>query len=401
MPLLVNPGGRLVVVDDPKEYDYWLNQPGFKKATPQEEKEYIAERLAIVKAKELERYKGSGIYLATVSIGGADGYGIAADLIKRGLEGLEIPITRYYNDQKVAIIFHAPTAIAQVESPYRIVYTMFESTKIPDSWIPFLKEADLVIVPTKWCQGVFKASGIDTKVIPLGYDDTVFKFKPRENKRKKKKTFNFLHYNAFNVRKGFMELFKAFTEEFQPDEPVKLILKTTGNTAPIPIAKSQYPNIDVIYGKSSNNELLQIIYDSDCFVFPSRGEGFGFTPLECMATGIPAIVPNAHGISEYFNPDYMYEVKIGAKCPGLYRRYQGQDVGEMVVCDVKHLKQQMRYVYEHQDEAIKMGEKASEYVKQWSFRNTAIELKKIYEEALETPIKERKLYDVLTLEKVK
>ena len=401
MPLLVNPSGRLVAVDNHKDFDYWLTKPGFRRATPKEEKEHFAEKMALIRAKELEAFKGAGLYMATVSIGGKDGYGRAADLIKKELEALEIPVTRYYNEQKVALIFHAPTAISQVESPYRIIYTMFESTKIPDEWVPYLKEADEVLVPSTWCQEVFKNSGVETKVVPLGYDDNIFKYKERENKRKAKKTFTFLHYNAFNIRKGFMELFKAFTEEFGPDEPVRLLLKTTAHRAPLPITKSQYPNIDIIYGSQPEGELLKTIYEADCFVFPSRGEGFGMTPLEAMATGIPAIIPNAHSFKDYFNPDCMYEVKVGAKCPGIYLRYQGMDVGDMVVCDIEDLRRQMRWAYEHQDEVLEKGKLAAEWVQKWTFKKTAKKLKAIYETALEKPTKERTLRDVLTLEKVK
>ena len=38
-------------------------------------------------------------------------------------------------------------------------------------------------------------------------------------------------------------------------------------------------------------------------------------------------------------------------------RYKNQDVGEMYVNDVDDLRKQMRYVYEHQDEALEKGEK--------------------------------------------
>lgn len=400
MPLIIGPTGKKVAIDDPKKFDYWLTQPGFRRATAKEEKAYQDERLALVRAKELEKFKGSGLYLATVSIGGKDGYGRAADLIKKELELLDIPVTRYYNDQKVALIFHAPTAIARIDCPYKIVYTMFESTKIPDDWIPYLKEADLVLVPSKWCQKVFKDSGIETKVLPLGYDSTVFKYHKRENKRKARKDFVFLHYNAFNVRKGFMELFKAFTAEFKKDEPVKLILKTTLNKSLFPITKSQYPNIEVIYGKSSEKELCDIINRSDCFVFPSRGEGFGMTPLEAMATGIPAIVPNAHGISEYFNPECMYEVALDGECPAIYLRYQGIDVGKMAMCSVEDLRKKMRWAYDHQDEVIEKGKLAAEWVKHWTFKKTAKRLQTVFEEALEKPVADRKLGDILTLEKI-
>jgi len=39
MPVIINPNGRYVVIDDQKDFELWLATPGFKKPIPQEEKE--------------------------------------------------------------------------------------------------------------------------------------------------------------------------------------------------------------------------------------------------------------------------------------------------------------------------------------------------------------------------
>lgn len=403
MAILINPVGRLVEVDDPEEVKRWLQRPGFRIAPEKDAEKYInakEARAEKVGVQRVEEKTGKEVFFATVSQGGKDGYGIASSKLMSELKKVGVMPQTHYDGQKVAILFHNPYSIMQIESPYRIIYTMFESTKIPEDWHDYLTEADEVIVPSKWCQEVFAKSGIEAKVIPLGYDDTIFKYQPRENKRKKHEPFTFLHYNAFNLRKGFTETFKAFVKAFEPTEPVRMIFKTTLDTPPIPIRKEKYPNIEVITGKCSEEELANICYRSDCFVFPSRGEGFGMTPLEAMATGIPAIVPNAHGITEYFDPNFMYEVKVAEDCPAIYSRYKGQDVGKMVICDVDDLAAKMRWVYEHQDEAVEMGRKAAEYVKHWTFSKTAEQLKHVINIAQERKIEEKPLKNVLKLEAV-
>ena len=401
---LINPAGRVVTVNTLEEFNKWKKRPGFSVAPDDVIAEMAQERVKMLqeaeRRAELQRNAKNGLYLMTVSPGGADGYSNSAQLIIDELGKLGLMASTDRHGQRIGMLFHNPYSVMSLSTEYRIIYTMFESDKLPDDWKDYLEAADLILVPSKWCQSVFKKAGFDTTVVPLGYNSRMFQLLDRQPKVENRDYFTFLHYNAFNIRKGFPEVLKAFVKEFKRDEPVRLILKTTLDRMPIPIYPEQYPNIEVILGKVSERELSSIMQRSDCFVFPSRGEGFGMTPLEAMATGMPAIVPNAHGITEYFNSDYMYEVNVKEKCPALYSKYKGQDVGSMVVCDVDHLAAQMRYVYEHQKEAREKGVKAAEYVKQWAFTETAKQLNGIFQEFINSPVKESPIKNVLPLERV-
>jgi glycosyltransferase involved in cell wall biosynthesis len=399
MPYLINPAGRLVAVDE-IDLPRWLETPGFRRPTVEEEKEFVTQRTTL--SRQVNHQEGidntKGVYLATVSQGGKDGYGVASSKILSKLQAQGVNISTNNAGQKIAMLFHSPYSIARLEAPYRILYTMFESTKIPHDWKEYMDMADLVITPSRWCQKVFAEAGVKSKVVPLGYDENVFTYRPRINKRDSNQDFVFLHYNAFNARKGFLEVFKAFNKAFDKDEPVRMVFKTTLEYNPLPITKDEYPKIDIIRGKISEKELTDILYDADCFVYPSRGEGFGMTPLEAMATGLPTIVPNAHGISEYFDEEYMYEVKVESECPPIYAKYKDQDVGKMSLCSVDDLARQMRYIYEHQDEARAKGREAAEYVKNWTFTKTAEKLKAIFDGAEKLNLTERPLKNTLNLE---
>lgn len=425
MQYVRNPFGRIVEVSDEKpiirydlktgdptkwgtsDYENWLAQPGFSKPTQEEIDEYVTKRTAQINSyKQSEQlskevYSKDGVYFVTVSQGGKDGYGVASAGIYNELQKLGVNISFGNDGQRVALLFHAPYSLSRLEAPIRILYTMFESDKLPDDWRDYLEMADKIIVPSKWNQKVFSDFGFPADVVPLGYDDNTWKFIERKPKKPERGTYTFLHYNAFNLRKGFPEVFKAFVKAFDPTEPVKMIFKTTLNHMPIPINPEQYPNIEIITGQISDEEMNGIMARSDCFVFPSRGEGFGMTPLEAMATGMPAIVPNAHGISEYFNENFMYEVKVKENCPAIYSRYKGQDVGKMVVCDVDDLARQMRWVYDHEDEALAKGRAASFYVKTFTFKETAKKLKAIIDEMLKKPEVTRPLKNILQLQTLK
>ncbi|MEM4098068.1 MAG: glycosyltransferase family 4 protein, partial [Candidatus Micrarchaeaceae archaeon] len=51
-------------------------------------------------------------------------------------------------------------------------------------------------------------------------------------------------------------------------------------------------------GRTSEKEKIRYYQASDCFIFPSRGEGFAMSPLEAMACGLPVIVSKQTGTNE-------------------------------------------------------------------------------------------------------
>jgi glycosyltransferase involved in cell wall biosynthesis len=376
---ITRPDGRVVEIDDPDSQNMLLMKAGWRESLPAEIESYKQRKKEFLTRVATETSNDPGMpaaYYQTVA-SSPDGYGMSRDIIKSEVFQQGILLQEEFKNQKVGLLYSYPTGITQMRTEIRLIMTMFESDKIPEDWPEYLQMAEEVIVPSKWCADVFAKSGINATVVPLGYNDRAFQFIDRPLPVDNQQPFTFIHYSSFNIRKGFSEVLKAFTEEFKTNEPAKLILKTTERKQLIPVLPSQYPNIEVITDHVTEAELSAILGRAHCMVYPSRGEGFGITPLEAMATGLPAIVPNAHGISEYFNANYILEVKADERCPGLYGSFKGQDVGQMVVCDVADLRKQMRYAFNHQEEMKKLGRDASEYVKKYTYRETAARLAEI------------------------
>jgi glycosyltransferase involved in cell wall biosynthesis len=146
-------------------------------------------------------------------------------------------------------------------------------------------------------------NGVKAAIVPLGVDLAKFNrdIPPMELGNDK---FKFLSVGIPHARKGFDLLLRAFADEFKPDEPVALVIKTDK------IAKPNYWEVDIckeiakvqekptaqiilISGECAN--LAPIYMACDVYVSPTRAEGFGLTILEAMACGLPCVVSNFGG----------------------------------------------------------------------------------------------------------
>lgn len=370
MALLVNKSNLVVEVDDLKRIEELLAS-GFTKPTKEQEREYLR------KHNKKKITGGVGVYFRPNN-NNPHGYGQSTAPLVYSIEDAGIPVSHTFTGQNIGIVYSYPQPLEALETDIKVLYSMFESTKIDPAWLPYLRMADYIYVPSKFCQEAFLSRGIKTEVIPLGYNQELFYYKEKEDDG----VFTFTMYNAFDMRKGWDILFGAFVEEFGKQEDIKLILKSVNRNLPFPIVKSEYPNIEVVLESVSQESLRDLLYKTDCFVFPSRGEGFGLPPLEALACGTTAIIPNGSGMSEYFNNDYFIEVEIERLRPAIYEHFDINVVGEMIEPSKKDLRKKLRWAYENREKCWEMGKKGAMWVRDnYAIRNTGVrfasELKRI------------------------
>jgi glycosyltransferase involved in cell wall biosynthesis len=249
------------------------------------------------------------------------------------------------------------------------IYTMFETTHLPQSWVAMLNRAEHILVPSSWLVESWKEQGVTPPIDVYGHGIDPEVFAPLE--RPERETFTFLHYGQLSIRKGTDLVVEAFQRAFAGRPDVHLILKHTMPVFPVPLG---IPNVEYIHAAYSKEQLRALMQRADCFVFPTRGEGFGLPPLEAMATGLPTIVTNWSGPADYADPDDTLTVDStmspSREFDYIYRDYlaPGETTGEWAEPKVDDLVEKMRWVVDHRAEARAMGSRAARRIaEQWTW----------------------------------
>ena len=100
---------------------------------------------------------------------------------------------------------------------------------------------------------------------------------------------------------------------------------------------------------------------ADCFVFPSRGEGWGLPPREAAATGLPVIATNGGGL-EVEIEHWAYPVSVAGTSPAEYGFWDSTEIGEWMEPDMDELVHLFRWSFENQEEVKSFGERAAAWL---------------------------------------
>lgn len=184
-----------------------------------------------------------------------------------------------------------------------IGYTPWESTKIKDSWYEPIAGVDDLWSTSSWTAEVFeKLLHRSVFILPHGLSEI---WKPVRHEMTT--PFTFLHVGEPAVRKGGELVLDAWYRAFANKSNYKLIYKTVGiprarvkdGDGSIIAAPGSMNNVEVINQKYSELEMWALFARSHCMVYPTRGEGFGLIPAEAIASGIPTILPQQGGTSDF------------------------------------------------------------------------------------------------------
>lgn len=216
----------------------------------------------------------------------------------------------------------------------RIGFPIFELNKFDDIERNHLESVDRLFVCSKWAKDVLEAEGITTRidVIPLGVDSKVFYLDEEARKTRAYWTRNktvFINVGKWEVRKGHNELLEAFNKAFTPEDNVELWMLNHNpfigvhneNWKTKYIASPMCANIKLLPRVNTQAELRMIFNTVDFGVFPAHAEGWNLEPLELMACGVPSIVTNYSGHTEFCDVANSYLVEPD----GMEKAHDGMD----------------------------------------------------------------------------
>lgn len=231
------------------------------------------------------------------------------------------------------------------------VYTMWEDTDVPQHWIAAINQhAERLIVPCQHNAELFADCGVTVPihVVHEGIDPEQFSYVERPAREH----YTFMALGDRDNRKGWDTALLAFNDAFTASEPVRLVIKAR-------LFPFQFGDERVSVWCADVPDMRDVYREADCFVFPSRGEGWGLPAREAAATGLPVLATRwsglCEGIEEWAIPLTQYSM-VRSRMPSLN--------GYWAQVNHRYLADMMRWVYENQEEARCIGRRASDWLRQ-------------------------------------
>lgn len=225
---------------------------------------------------------------------------------------------------------------------YKIYGTYLEATKVWSHWIQAMKEVDEIWVGNQFSVEAVHNSGIKTPtyVMELGIGKEWQPFM-----RGKRDKIRFLHVDSDSPRKRADLAEQAFVKLFKDNPNVELTLKYHGNkdyheyNVMSLFGETSASNIRKIYQTLSQEEMIELYNQHDVLLYPSEGEGFGFIPLQALASGMPVISTGEWcDYRKFFNGNIINST-IGKT------QHTGYFEGEVILPELKSMMELMEFVF--------------------------------------------------------
>ncbi len=231
------------------------------------------------------------------------------------------------------------------KSTVNVAYSLVESFSVSDHILQTFEHYYTELwTATEYSKKIYQekiGDHINIEVMPLWADENKFKPNPQpydckfeivnENKEDYPSVptgYKFLNIARYTYRKGFDALLTAYIEEFnKTQDDVSLVLfcrhilnvsnskevvmkelrdivKRTG------VSSRQIPPIYIHLDPVHESHQAEMYGWADCFVYPSRGEGFGLPVIEAGLSRIPVLASNHTGLSDFVSDEVALTIGV-------------------------------------------------------------------------------------------
>lgn len=227
----------------------------------------------------------------------------------------------------------------------QILYTMWETTKLPQQFVKNCNKYIALITPTIWNKKVFSSCGVKVPihVSPLGIDMEIFK--PNLRRFPPECVFVTAGRVAHGYsRKGIDSAMEIFRRAFPREADVKLRVKCSPDCVTAPNFDSR---ISVVKAMLTPTSMAEFYQDSTAYLDTTLAEGFGLHQLEANACGKLVVGADFSGKPIFNGKDL--NIRVDFKTVRCNVKDPYQCLGQWAQLDEADTVKKMRYVYENQD----------------------------------------------------
>ena len=198
---------------------------------------------------------------------------------------------------------------SNIFNTYIIAVWLWELEKFPEEWEYALDLVDEIWAPSTFIRDALGC--VTTKPVSYMPFSAEHSFVSVHNDKQQNGIFTVLYIfdaSSYIKRKNPLDVIKAFLLAFPKGEKnVKLILKSMYGSSDIIgwnellTAALKDTRIVLINEVWNINQIYQLIDNCDCYMSLHRSEGFGFTIVEAMARGKPAIFTAYSGPTDFIS----------------------------------------------------------------------------------------------------
>ena len=284
-------------------------------------------------------------------------------LVEDGLEPetLELLRAKTQANNLVGICMATPGEFKKIAAPYKIGWTMFETTDpliTHPEWRHECNAVDRLWVPCDWCRDVFSSfvhRPID--VVPLAINPAYC----NPVKRQAKDTFTVICFATLTGRKSPHETLDVFERAFPIDKypDARMIFKTRLGFFGFDLGQMPDladPRVSIESDDWYAERMKQFMYEADCMLYLPKGEGYGLTPREAMATGLPTIVADHTGMKPMCNSIYNYPI------PTHHTEVSKELGGDWYIPNFDYAVDVLRWMYENRKAAYETAFKGAKWL---------------------------------------